>query len=127
MNEIEALLEKAGRPFDTAQKILEHGDSDFAISRAYYGYFYVAEALLLSKGLQFSRHGQVIAQYGRLFARTQILDRRYHRRFDDAFALRQEADYSIGPLPDPGEVQALIEEGRNFLRDAREYIENNPS
>jgi hypothetical protein len=29
---------------------------------AYYGYFYVAAALLLSKGLTFSRHAQVISQ-----------------------------------------------------------------
>ena len=46
---------------------LRAGNSDFAASRAYYGCFYVAEALLLSEGLRFSRYGQVVAQYGRRF------------------------------------------------------------
>lgn len=72
MREIEALLEKAGRSLVAAWCLLDEGDADFAASRAYYGYFYVAEALLLSKELRFSRHAQVVAQYGRHFVRTDV-------------------------------------------------------
>jgi uncharacterized protein (UPF0332 family) len=61
MSEVAALFEKAGRSFTAARLLLDEGDADFAVSRAYYGYFYVAEGLLLTKGLRFSRHGQVIA------------------------------------------------------------------
>ena len=64
MNEIESLLEKANRSLDVAAAILEQGHEDFAISRAYYGCFYIAQAMLLSEGLEFSSHGQVVAQYG---------------------------------------------------------------
>ena len=67
MREVEALLRKAERSFDAAEPLLRAGNSDFAASRAYYGCFYVAEALLLSEGLRFSRYGQVVAQYGRRF------------------------------------------------------------
>lgn len=49
MREIEALLEKAGRSLAAARRLLDEGDADFAASRTYYGYFYVAEALLLSE------------------------------------------------------------------------------
>ncbi len=42
-----------------------------------YGYFYVVEGLLLSEGLRYSRHGQVVAQYGRHFASEDRLDYRY--------------------------------------------------
>ena len=41
-----------------------------------YGYFYVAEALLLSEGLSFSRHAQVISQYRLHFAKSEVLDPR---------------------------------------------------
>ncbi|MBA2693290.1 MAG: HEPN domain-containing protein [Rubrobacter sp.] len=51
MNEMEALLEKAERSFAAARLLINAGNGDFAVSRAYYGYFYVAEALLRSKGL----------------------------------------------------------------------------
>lgn len=105
MSEIEALCQKAQRSFVVAKRLLDTEDTDFAVSRAYYGYFYVAEALLLSKGLSFSRHGQVIAQYGAHFARTEVLDRRFHRLFRRAFSLRQTADYSTETPPDSGTVR----------------------
>lgn len=123
MNEVDALFEKADRSFSAAEQLLERDDADFAASRAYYGYFYVAEALLLSKGFSFSRHSQVIAQYGRYFARTEILD----RLFRQALSLRQTADYSVEPPPEPEKVYELIEGGEDFLTEARKYIRSDSS
>ena len=69
--------------------LLLEGDADIAASRAYYGCFYVAKAPLLDEGLSFSSHGSVIGEYGRLFARTEHLDRRFHRLLTRTFAARQ--------------------------------------
>ena len=122
MREIEALFEKAERPFAAADLLLDAGDADFAASRAHYGYFYVAQGLLVSKELRFSRHGQVVAHYGRHSAATDRLDRRYHRLLGRAFELRQLADYSVEADLDPAVVSDLIEEGEAFLAAAREYL-----
>lgn len=122
MREVEALLGKAKRSFDAAELLLRAENSDFAASRAYYGCFYVAEALLLSEGGRFSRHGQVIAQFGRHFAKEGRMDRRFHRLLDDAFSLRQLADYAVEANVDAGEVRGLISEGRNFLDAARNHL-----
>lgn len=81
MNEIAAQLVKAERSFTAAERLLEAGDTDFA---GLYGCSYIAQALLLSKGLSFSRHGQVISQYGLHFAKGEVLDRRFHKLLDDA-------------------------------------------
>lgn len=123
MREVEALFEKAERSFFAAKVLLDAGIPDFAASRAYYGYFYVAEALPLSEGLCFSRHGQVIAQYGYHFAREGRIDRRFHRLLDRAFSARQTADYDSEPDVDAEEAQELIEEGRAFLNAARAYLD----
>lgn len=64
MREIKALLGKAERSFDAAELLLRAENADFAASRAYYGCFYIAEALLPSEGRRFSRHGQVVTQFG---------------------------------------------------------------
>ena len=122
MNEIVALLVKAERSFAAADRLLEAGDTDFATSRAYYGCFYIAQTLLLSKGLSFSRHGQVISQYGLHFAKDNVLDRRFHKHLDDTISLRQLADYSTDPSLEPGNVRGLLEEGKVFLREARGYL-----
>ena len=71
MNEIQTLLEKAKRSLDVAEAILEQGHPDFAISRAYYGCFYIAQAMLLSEGLEYASHGQVVAQFGAEIERTK--------------------------------------------------------
>ena len=123
MRKVGALLEKAERSFAAADLLLDAGDADFAAARAYYGYFYVAEGLLLSQGLRYSRHGQeVVAQYGRHFASEGRLDRRYHRFLGRAFELRQLADYyAVEVDVDPALVSELIKVGEEFLEAARDY------
>ena len=55
------LLDKAIDTIESAELLLDHGKTDIAAGRAYYALFYVAEALLNEKGLQFGKHGDVIA------------------------------------------------------------------
>jgi uncharacterized protein (UPF0332 family) len=121
---LENLLAKARRSFEAAEGLLEDGHADFAASRAYYGSFYTAEALLFSRGLSYSRHSQVVAQFGRHFARTGELDARYHRLLVEAFRLRQTADYSAAPEAVSREdADHTIREGKAFLAAAREYLQ----
>lgn len=126
MSEIELLLGKAAESFDAAELQLENGYAEFAASRAYYGSFYVAEALLLTENLRLSRHGQVVAQYGRLFAKSSRLDPAFHRLLDRGFNFRQSADYVADAEIEPDAVSDLIREGRRFLAAARGYLESSP-
>ncbi len=123
MNEIEPLLEKARRSFDVAEATLEQGHADFAISRAYYGCFYIAQAMLLSEGLEYASHGQVVAQFGLHFAKTNLLDPTFHRLLSRAFQLRQGADYATSVVIEPEWVQEILEGGRRFLAAAASYLE----
>jgi uncharacterized protein (UPF0332 family) len=122
VSEIELLLDKAARSFPAAERLFESGDVDFAASRSYFGSFYIAKALLLTEKLSFSRHGQVVAQYGRLFAKTTRLDPRFHSLLDTGYDLRQSADYAADAVIDPAVVADLIREGWLFLEAAREYL-----
>ena len=56
-------------------------------------FFYLAQALLLSKNLTFSSHSAVIASYGKEFAKTDLLDRKFHRYMIDAQERRQVGHY----------------------------------
>ena len=46
--------------------------------------FYLAQVLLLSRGLSFSSHAAVIAAFSKEFAKTGVLDVRFHRCLIDA-------------------------------------------
>jgi uncharacterized protein (UPF0332 family) len=126
VSDIQALLEKAAKSFETAEVILKSGAPEFAASRAYYGCFYIAEALLLSRGQKLSRHGQVISQYGLIFARTNEIDRRFHQLLRRAFEIRQYADYQIEVTVEEEEAMDLIRGGREFLKAASDYLANLP-
>jgi uncharacterized protein (UPF0332 family) len=117
------LLEKAARSLDVAKDLLREGHWDFATSRTYYACFYTAQALLISKDLEFSSHSQVIAQYGFHFSRTKILAPEYHRLLAKAFDFRNLADYQIEVAIGSEAVEELIEGGRKFLQAAYRHLE----
>jgi len=121
-----AFLDKAERAIKAAERDLKEGDNDFAASNAYYACFYIAEALLATEGASFSRHGQVVSQYGLRFAQPEKLDRSFHQLLIRAFRIRMVADYQVEVPIDPEVVQGLIEGGRSFLAAAARYIEELP-
>jgi uncharacterized protein (UPF0332 family) len=61
--EIEALVQRAERSLRSARNLLDDGDHDFAISRAYHAMFYAATAALLAENIKRSKHSGVIAAF----------------------------------------------------------------
>jgi uncharacterized protein (UPF0332 family) len=111
-----AWLEKSRRFLRSGYALLELGDPDSAVGRAYYAMFHAAEALLLSKGLEYSKHRALQSAYGREFAKTGLLPERFHRSLLDAFESRLSADFESGPGIDS-------ETARKHLADAEEFVD----
>jgi uncharacterized protein (UPF0332 family) len=51
--QVAALLDLAAQSIDGAKWLMQGNMPRFAVSRAYYAMFYIAEALLLHKGLKY--------------------------------------------------------------------------
>ncbi len=64
MSAISQIIDKAERSLKTAKEIFKTEEYDFAVSRAYYTIFYMAEAALMTKDLSYSKHSGVIAAFG---------------------------------------------------------------
>lgn len=122
MTAAQALLEKAARSVHAAKILLDEGDADFAVSRAYYGMFYAAEAVLLSKGLRFQRHGSVHAAFGEHFVKTGLLDAKLHRWLLDAFDQRILGDYGTEAAMTVEDVKQVIDHAEVFINEARQYL-----
>lgn len=75
-DDILCLLKLAEDSIRAAQILLAEDLPRFAVSRAYYAMFYTAQALLLTQGLEFTKHSSVVARYGQVFAKTGRLDPR---------------------------------------------------
>ncbi len=116
------LLEKARRAIQAAATLLQHGDTDFAAGRAYYAMFYTAEALLNEKGLSSRKHGGVHALFGEHFAKTGLLNAKFHRFLLDAFDRRLQADYAFEAVITGEEVTAMIGQAREYLEEAEKFL-----
>ena len=118
------LLDKALDTIESAELLLDHEKTDVAAGRAYYALFYVAEALLNEKGLQFSKHGDVIGAYGKQFSKTKLLDQKFHRWLIEGFDTRQIGDYQVDAKIEMDAVADMINQAREFLEVAQEYLQN---
>ena len=117
------LFEKSAEAIEAADLLVTNGYPDFAAGRAYYAMFYVAEALLNEKDLSFSKHGNVHAAFGENFAKTKVLDPKFHRWLIDAFDKRLVGDYGIEANIEMDIAADMINQAREFLEAARNYLD----
>lgn len=122
MREIDLLLTKAQESINAAQTLLEQSYPDFAASRAHYALFYVAQALLLAKEQTFSSHAAVIAAFGKEYAKTKVLDPKFHRYLILAQSEHNVGDYGIGEKVAPEDAAKLMGWAREFLAVARQHL-----
>ena len=121
--EVAELLERARQSQKAAASLLRGGYINFAASRSYYSMFYIAQALLLSKGLSYSSHSAVIAAYGKEFAKTGILNPEFHRQLLQSQDRRNIGDYGILGSLEKGEAQEMISWSKKFIKAAEKYFE----
>ena len=102
--------------------MIREGFANIAASRAYYALFYVAEALLLGRGLAFSSHSAVIAAYGKEFARPETLDPKFHRYLIASQNLRQTGDYGVEQNVSLDEASQVVDWADEFLSAAEDWL-----
>lgn len=128
MNEqYQAILDKAQDSLDAARLLLTQDYFDFAASRAYYAMYYAAEALLLARGLSFSSHAAVIANYGKEFSKTGDMDRKFHKHLIAVQDLRSQGDYSYHPGVSHHKASEAVSWAAEFLEAATAYLEKQSS
>ena len=66
--------------------------------------------------LKFSQHGQVIAAYGKNFAKTKALDPKFHRWMRDRFDKRITGDYGVDTGIEDDIVATMIDRARELLK-----------
>ena len=116
------IVAKAERSIQAAEILFERGLYDFSASRAYYAMFYLAEALLLKKGLSFSMHAAVISAFGKHFAKPRLIDPVFHRYLADAFDDRQIGDYAFDREIAREDAQRQIDRAKAFLQATHDWL-----
>ena len=122
-DEIAAHLERAMQSIQAARQLTSGGYNDFAASRAYYAAFYAATAVLLSEGLDLSKHSAVIASIHQRFVKTGRLDIEQGKALNWLFELRGVGDYGGTAHVSRQEVEQAIEAAEKFLEAIKLLLE----
>ena len=93
--QIAAMMDKAARSIEAARALLKGGNADFSSSRSYYAVFYAIQALLLTKGLVYSKHAGVISGFSEHFIRPGDFPREYAKYISRLFRERHAGDYDF--------------------------------
>jgi uncharacterized protein (UPF0332 family) len=117
-----ALIRKAKDSLKAARIMAEGELYDFAISRAYYTMFYVAQAFLLGEGKAYSKHSGVIAAFGKEFAKTGRVPKEFHSYLIEGFDRRNVGDYDIKSDVTNEETTEQIVRAEKFVELAEKLI-----
>jgi uncharacterized protein (UPF0332 family) len=121
---ITELFSKASKASRVARALVEDGDFDDAVSRAYYAMFNAARCVLISmdeKHAKSSSHKETLSNFHRLLVHTGKVDKSFGEALQRAQNARHTADYALSPL---SQSVALghVERAERFLEMARSLL-----
>jgi len=122
LSEVEHLLIKAERKLNAAKKLLELGEYEDAVSRAYYCIFHAAKAALASEQSFPKTHEGTIREFGLKFIKERKLPRELGTIFSDARSLRETADYAITSIIGLEDAKWSVEAAERFLKQIIEHL-----
>ena len=76
-----------------------------------------------AKRLRFRKHSGVHNGFAQHMVKPGAFDKKYHRWLVEAFQKRIAGDYWVEPLITQEQVQIRIDQAKEFLAAAREYLE----
>jgi uncharacterized protein (UPF0332 family) len=116
-------MDKAEGKWKVANKLLNSGDYDDAVSRAYYAVFHAAQALLLTEGEKAETHKGVVTLFGLLFIKTGKFKRDLGKYLANLKDERESGDYEVFSYIDQETAETAVEEAKEFLKEAQDYLE----
>jgi uncharacterized protein (UPF0332 family) len=115
-------LERYCESLRAAEIMFENDILTFSMNRVYYAMFYAVQALLVSREVSFSKHGQVKAYFNREMIKTGIFPTEMGRLYNKAFEYRQKFDYVDFSVPDREMVAEYLKNARGFIINIQEYL-----
>ncbi len=121
--EVKAYLAKAHHALEVAEKLQLGKDFSDAAGKAYYAMFYAAQALLKAHSIEVAKHSAVASMLGHHFAKTGLLDPKFHRMFLNARRVREVADYGLFEETSGAAARITITESHAFITEIERLLQ----
>lgn len=121
---VQGYLAKSGEKLRVAQGLLQRGEYEDAVSRAYYSVFHAAQAVLLTEGLSASTHQGLVNLFGLHMVKTGKFANKFGKYLSNLKDDRENSDYEIFSGVDPETAKLAVKEAEEFLAAAEQYLKN---
>ncbi len=124
IEKLHEVMTKSRRSLDDAVVLNGRGSYDSTALLAYYAVFHAVQALLLTKGMAFSKHAQVKGAFNKEFIHTGIFQKEFTKTIEKLFKDRQIGDYEYGEHIDKENAQKDITDAKTIITAIAEYLKN---
>jgi uncharacterized protein (UPF0332 family) len=124
-NLIELIKYRIQQAYDTVAEVefqIANNYLNTAVTRIYYGMFYILLALALKHNFKTSKHQQLIGWFNKEFVKSGKVDTRLGSIIHKAFEDRTDSDYGIFVEFEKAEVQKKLEEMKEFIIKIEKFI-----
>lgn len=111
----EQLLTKSQQYLRSAAVLLEVGDYDSSVSRAYFAMFYAAQAALLTTGATVKSRRSVRSAFTEHFVQNGRFPQRAADVLNQAYEMQETADYAQRPVVSEDEAERTLGEAEAFI------------
>ncbi|TET44684.1 MAG: HEPN domain-containing protein [Dehalococcoidia bacterium] len=119
---VEASLKRADECLKGAKILLKEGQLHRAVSRAYYGVFHAAKAILHTRGIKAKTHSGARALFGEHIVKPGIMGKESADILRNLSNARQLSDYEVHAELDRDELERLITQPDKFLGAVKEIL-----
>ena len=116
--------EHAVQCLETAKSVIALEDYKCAANRSYYAVFHAMRAVLAYDGIDMKRHSGIIAEFRRLYIKTNIFDKEISSFITDLFDIRTNSDYDDFFIISKDDVVPQVANAEKFLGAIKVYLDN---
>ncbi len=115
-------FEHCNESLEIASQVLESNHSRSAIGNCYYAIFYAASAVLLSQGIERSKHSGIRSAFNQYFVHKHIFPASFGKLSETLQKEHENADYNM--TYDPGEdvAEERLAQANHFVQTIRDYL-----
>lgn len=117
-------MERSLESLEAARLMHENNLLTSAMNRIYYAMFYAVQALLITKNVSFSKHGQVKGYFNKEFIHKGTFSVHFGKIYNKAFEYRQKFDYVDFEIPSIDMVIEFVNHARDFIQEIQSCLKN---
>lgn len=120
---LKTIMSKARDSLVVAKQLHIENHYNHAASRAYYAVFHALQAILLTKGLSFSKHSAVLSAFNKEFIFTKIFIKDFYDKIVRLFKDRLTGDYGYEKEVTRENSEMDVADAEMIINAIEEYLQ----